>query len=583
MRKPFILALVVVAVCIPAMTFVSFVLNAPAVGPAIPLARSVIGGSYLLAGLVAWRARPNNRIGPLMLIAGFAWELTDFNLFYSGDPTDGFFFTLVVLAGPVFIATMAVVVLTFPTGRAETAIDRLLVVAIPMTLLVLQTALALVGGPGQVDCKTCPPDLVAARLDPGLALLATRAVQLITVIGAAAVVGRLGWRWSSASALGRRSLDPVVWSIGPIFVVGVSIRAGELLLPYPHHQLFFAISPLVFVALPLGLVIGLLRTRLDRTGVGRLVVELGDRGRPDELRDTLAKVLHDPSVELLEWSAQTKGFVNSEGQMIALPADGIDRGVTLLERDGQPIGAITHDPLLRDDPDLVRAVASAAQLAVENAQLAAELQQQLAEVEASRARIVTASDDERRRLGRDLHDGAQQRLLALSFAMKAVQRKAGNGDPDIRAAFDTADEQLRLALRELRELAHGIRPPILTEGGLGPALESLAERSAVKVTIERQPQRRFEQPVEAAAYFVVSEALANVAKHAGASLATVAVWQEDGALLVEVRDDGVGGAAAVNGSGLRGLMDRVGALQGRLQVDSPPGKGTRLLAELPCR
>jgi signal transduction histidine kinase len=221
-------------------------------------------------------------------------------------------------------------------------------------------------------------------------------------------------------------------------------------------------------------------------------------------------------------------------------------------------------------------------LAVENERLQSEVERQLAEVRASRARIVEAGDAERKRLERDLHDGAQQRLVSLSLALRVARMKLGDdADPAMRLGLEQASEDARLALAELRELARGIHPAILTEAGLGAALESLADRSAVPVSVEGATGERFAPIVERTAYFVVSEALANVNKYAGGTRASVRLGRDDGCLTVEVSDDGVGGADTARGSGLRGLADRLAAVDGTIAIDSPPGAGTRLVAVIP--
>jgi signal transduction histidine kinase len=201
------------------------------------------------------------------------------------------------------------------------------------------------------------------------------------------------------------------------------------------------------------------------------------------------------------------------------------------------------------------------------------------ELRASRARIVEAGTAERRRLERDLHDGAQSRLVALALMLRAARNRAD--DPKLAELLDHAQEELRTSLAELRELARGIHPAVLTDRGLEPALEALTARAPVPVALEVASAGRLPEPVEAAAYFVVSEALANVAKYAQATQASVAVRHVNGSLTVEVTDDGVGGADAAGGSGLRGLADRVAALDGTLELDSPAGRGTRLHAEIP--
>lgn len=206
------------------------------------------------------------------------------------------------------------------------------------------------------------------------------------------------------------------------------------------------------------------------------------------------------------------------------------------------------------------------------------------EVRASRARIVAAADDARRRLERNLHDGAQQRLIAVALTLRSAEQRTSasvGNDPTLVALLSEAADEVQLALAELRELARGLHPAVLTDEGLEAAMESLAERASLPVSVVAVPARRLPGPIEAAAYFVLSEALANIGKHAGASKATIGVWSQDGLLVVEATDDGVGGAQPANGSGLAGLVDRLSALDGALHVDSPVGGGTRLRADIP--
>jgi signal transduction histidine kinase len=229
---------------------------------------------------------------------------------------------------------------------------------------------------------------------------------------------------------------------------------------------------------------------------------------------------------------------------------------------------------------MLEAAGSAARFALENERLQAELRAQLAELRDSRARIVRAGDEERRRLERDLHDGAQQRLHGIGMALQLLRRSVTAGDGAV-SLLDETEEEVQAALRELRELARGIHPAVLTDLGLADALRTLAERAPMPVDVAADTGR-FPPEVETAAYFIVAEALANIAKHARASRATVVVERQGALVRIEVRDDGVGGADAARGSGLSGLVDRAGALDGRLFVDSPPGEGTRVVAELPC-
>jgi signal transduction histidine kinase len=340
---------------------------------------------------------------------------------------------------------------------------------------------------------------------------------------------------------------------------------------------------LALTALPLGFLAGLLRLRLERAAVGSLVVELEGSARVGRIRDALARTLHDRTLELAYWVPSQQGYVDGDGRPVSLPPDGAERSVTLLERGGQPVAALIHDAAVDNNPELVEAAAAVARLALENERLQAEIKAQLQQVRASRARIVATGDAERRRIERDLHDGAQQRLVTLSLVLGlARDQAAATADVALEDVLDEAAAQLRLALAELRELARGIHPAVLSEAGLHAAIEGLAERLPVAVTVSSGPTLRFDAAIEAAAYFVVAEALTNVVKYAHASDVRVTVTYSDGNLIVEVVDDGVGGADPRHGSGLVGLMDRVGALAGRLEVVSEPGRGTRVVAMIPC-
>jgi signal transduction histidine kinase len=280
---------------------------------------------------------------------------------------------------------------------------------------------------------------------------------------------------------------------------------------------------------------------------------------------------------------RTQEWVDSNGHTTTLPSPTSTRSYTVLERHGQPVAALVHDRSLREDPTLVAGVAAAASLAIENERLQAAVRARLAQVRESRARLVTVADEERRRLERDLHDGAQQRLIALSISLARIGAQIDAGQAGMaRDAVRNAEQQLLTALGELRELAAGIRPAILTDAGLAVALDALAEQAPLPVTVRAVIDGRLPDAVEAAAYFAVCEALTNVAKHGGASSASVDAQVTAGRLTIVVEDDGIGGVKIGRGGGLRGLIDRVGALDGRLDVDSPAGGGTRIRVELPC-
>jgi len=309
---------------------------------------------------------------------------------------------------------------------------------------------------------------------------------------------------------------------------------------------------------------------------------MGERSGGGGLRELLSDALRDRSLQVIYWLEDKQSWVDSQGHPTQLPsADDHARAWTPVEREGRTVGAIVHDRTLGEDPELVRSVAAAAGLAIENERLEAQLRARVEELSTSRARIVEAGTAERRRLERNLHDGAQQRLVALSLSMRLALAKL-RSDPDTaERLLGSAQEELTRALEELRELARGIHPAVLSDRGLKAALEALAGRSPVPVELAGTPRERLPPPVEAAAYFVVAEALTNVVKYANASQAVVSVSRANGRAVVEVVDDGVGGADPGRGSGLRGLADRVSALDGRLELRSPEGAGTLLRAEIP--
>ena len=326
-----------------------------------------------------------------------------------------------------------------------------------------------------------------------------------------------------------------------------------------------------------GLLAGLLVAPWQRVLVADLVVELGE-ARSDTLRGELSRALGDPSLEIGYWLPERGTYVDADGRALKLPAPDSNRSMTVLEHGGQPVAALIHDRAVLDDPGLVEAVSSAAQLAAANAQLRAEVQAQVEEVAASRSRILEAGDEQRRQLERRLHDGAAARLRALAVILRSGRRSATGKQTTAQIAH--AEDQLQHTLEDLHRLANGLHPRVLTEQGLSDALADLVRDVPLQVSLE-VTKAELPPRVAAAAYFICAEALSNAAKHAAASRATVVVTTTDGRIDVEIADDGVGGADAGRGSGLRGLADRVEVLGGKLQVESVPGRGTRLTAEIP--
>lgn len=533
-------------------------------------------GSFLVSGLVAWQRRPTNRTGRLLVLIGLLAAL---------GPIRGLPWPVLspigIVAGGAATTVLGYLLLSFPSGELRSTASRVLVGVTAVLFIVPRLA------------TLAATDPIALGLGYENPYLAVRDVELATRIAAAAAVidilllsgyvAALAARWLAASPPARRVLSPVL--VPAVLVAAIRISEAAVRFgggPPDVQAVLFTAQFAAHAAIPIGFLVGLLRVRMARGAIADLVVELGETSTPARLRDALAHALGDPTLAVAYWSATDDSYVAAGGETVALPADGSGRGVTLLERDGVPIAAIIHDPALLDDPGLVASVASAMRLAVENERLQAEVETQLAEVRASRVRIVEAGDAERQRVERNLHDGAQQRLVSMTLALRVARMKLGeDADPAVRKSLEQASDEAREALVELRELARGIHPAILTGSGLGAAVESLAGRSAVPVTIEGATGERFAPTVEGTAYFVASEALTNVNKYASATRAIIRIGRDGEHLTIEVADDGVGGAKAARGSGLSGLADRLSAIAGTLTIDSPEAGGTRLLARIP--
>jgi signal transduction histidine kinase len=381
-----------------------------------------------------------------------------------------------------------------------------------------------------------------------------------------ATVVVLGLRWRAATQPRRRALLPTIAG-SFILLMYVALLVNDLASGERSEPLLWIVS-CALVTVPLAFLAGLLRSRLARSGLTHLFRDLRHLDR-DALQATLARALGDPGLRL--------AYAGADG---TLPAPDRAHSVAPLERDGRHFAALVYDPSLDDDPELVEAVSAAAAIALENEHLHAESQVRLAELMASRERIVAAGDAERRRLERNLHDGAQQRLVALAMQLRLIQADIRKDPAAAEARVTTASGELAESLGELRELARGIHPAAL-EFGLTTALEGLARRSPVPTVVSWDSDERLPEKIELAAYFVACESLANVAKYARATAASVHLSRTDRSVVVEIADDGVGGADATAGSGLRGLSDRVEALGGHLLITSPAGAGTVVTAELP--
>ena len=499
----------------------------------------ITGWTLIACGLVAWSRRPESRSGVLMAATGFSWFLGNFAT--TGlSPVDWLgAHALYVYRGP-----LVHLLVTYPSGRLSWRLER--------------TAVAV--------------GYVAAVVTP---VWRSEIATIVLAVLLVAVCARSYRRAVGPARRARLFALRAAAGLGFVLAGGAAARlavpAGEA-----NDPSLLALEA-TLCALVGGLLAGLLSPSWDRAAVADLVVELGE-GRSGTLRDELARALGDPTLEVGYWLPGADAFVDAEGRPFVLPDPGSDRSVTTITGEGAPIAALVHDPAVLDDPGLREAVSSAAQLAAANARHRAEVRARVDELRESRRRILQAGDEERSRLERRLHEGTEQRLEELAERLRRTRVSARS--EAAAEQINRVEAQLARTLEELSRLAHGLHPRVLLEAGLAGGLASLAEQAPVPVDVV-VPVAELPAEVEAVAYFFCSEALANIAKHASASRASVSVTAGDGRVSIEIEDDGVGGADLVRGTGLRGLADRVEALRGTFHVESPAGGGTRLAAEIP--
>jgi signal transduction histidine kinase len=524
------------------------------------------GLAFLFCGTLLWLRRPGNGTGRLMTLLGTVWYFGDLQLVpHPWAYAIGFCF---------FYANTAVaghLVLALPDGRLGRRYERRLVAVLYAAPVLTQIARFITEYPPQPQ----------GWGDPRGAYSVWAAVGSVTMLALAiAVVVLLLRRWTAAGRAVRREYAPV-WCI----LVGVAVAIGLANLVAIRHPgaqmaqnlaLAYAYGMIV---VPFALAAGLLRVSLARLRVAELIVRLQAATAPEQLRTAVAVALGDPELDILYRAPDGTGYRDASGR-VAEPRSGPGRHITAVGGSDHPAALLIHDAGLTRHRALVDAVVAAARLALDNARLLTHQRALLDEVSVSRARIVLATDVERRRIQRDLHDGVQHDLLALSMLVRRAQDRLVNGE--------SPDGELGLAARRLPELVHsvrslaeGIHPPILAEQGLAAALETIAERAMLPVILD-VPTDRWPAQVERAAYYVITEALSNAHKHAAATHARIRVAESGGRLSVTVVDDGSGGADPGAGSGLDGLRDRAAALGGTLDVSSAAGAGTTITAELPC-
>jgi signal transduction histidine kinase len=535
----------------------------------------IVALSLMATGLFAWWRRPQNRFGLLMYAGGATLVLGALKA--SDTPLP---FAAGVVVNSVFLAVLVHVLVAFPAGRLQTRSERGLVAVVYAALIV--SSLAMVTLKRHCGCAHPEPRNVLLITDrPGLATALETGAGILLVLAGISIAATLLRRWRAASRPQRRITAPLLWSGAAVIVTLVILLSVSVIgAPSAAQQVVGWIAVAAIAAVPFAFLAGLLRSRYSRAdAVGELVSRLSLAH--ESIRDSIAAALGDASVQLMYWREPPGQYVDAAGRTISLPAVDSQRRFVEVEREGRRTAAIVFDATLADEPELVSAVGSAAALALDNERLQAELRARIKDLERSRSRLLDASLKERQRIERDLHDGAQQRFVSLALTLAMLDRRLADRVDD-RAALAGAREELELGLSELRELARGIHPAVLTERGLAPAVEALAGRAPFPVRVIETPHRRLPAQVETAAYFTVAEALTNAAKHAGAHQATVLIEQHNGSARIEVADDGIGGADSARGSGLRGLGDRLAALDGQLTVTSPSGGGTRLIATIPC-
>jgi signal transduction histidine kinase len=523
---------------------------------------------YIFGGIVAWRRRPDSFFGQLMILSGFITQLSI--LQWTSQPLLN---TVGQLCDLLVAAVWLHLFLAYPSGRLAGRAERVVVIIGYVAAVGLQVVILMLGGFNDRPLLTVAQRQTAAEIVQNVQLLTLSALALMGVV--------LLWRrrWALPRWQRRRPAQILIncFSLSLVMLAALLI-AGAFQLPgFEIIRLAtFAVAGLA----PLAFLAGLLDARLAKAGVGELLVQLRANPAPD-LRELLARALRDPTLSLIYWLPQYGSWADQDGNPTTLPGPETDRRVTIVKQNGEQIAALATTRRWVRSPISSRRSVQPPEIALENGRLEAELRARLQELHGSRTRVVEAQQNERRRLERDLHDGAQQRLVALALELGMLAERADT-DPATQSRLKRARSEVSESLNELRDVARGLHPAVVSGHGLAVALESLATVTPLEVELKTDGLPRLPEPLEVAAYYVVSESLTNAAKHAQARRVSVEVRVEEDTLIAEIIDDGIGGADSERGTGLRGLADRIEALDGRLRIWSAAGSGTHVRAEIPC-
>ncbi|MDQ0735689.1 sensor histidine kinase [Arthrobacter agilis] len=566
-------ALVLLAISALVLGTVHLALVLPGAGDArwVHLLFIVVFWVYVAAGLVAWWRRPSNRMGALIVIGGLA--------LFAGSLADTTVPVLPVIGTITATAVLAVafhLLHAFPSGRLRSRASRVTVAAGYGVALVLQAPLYL------FDPGAPAPLSVADR--PDLLMLGSTVQRACGIAVAVATTAILARRLIRSDAAHRRVLGPLfAYGIVAVILIPASASLFEAVLGMPA-LVRAAVQAVLLGGIPVAFALGVLRGGFARTGeLEELGTWLGTTGgaRPS-LTAALRHALGDASLDIVFWVPDSRTWVDAAGARVGLPTAGDERSSVEVEVGGRTVGAIVYDASLLADPDPVRTAGRVVAIAVERERLTAELLASQDALRASRARLVATADRERRRIAQNLHDGLQVQLVLLALEAQQVANAPGS-TPDTREQATSLRKGIDDAAADLRRLVHDVMPSTLIEQGLSAATEDLVDRIPVPTRLHLGiTDGALPGAIESTAYFVVAEGLANALKHSRAGAFTVRIERRGDRLLVEVHDDGVGGASFTAGRGLRGLADRVEVVNGRLEMQSALGHGTRLSAELPC-